>query len=171
MGTVVVRARVEKCPSPETASRTGESGPKVFTLLSARYPPAIEAPSTGLDAAWSQRIKNRCLTLRRQPDSFTSNGAVSTAERLEMTEDQAVDFISDLVCRGRPIRPASVNPDTKLVDDLGFDSLDAAELLAAIHAQTGLQLDVNVAKGDETVGGVARIVARIMAAGEERSPA
>ncbi|MFC5666299.1 acyl carrier protein [Kitasatospora misakiensis] len=73
-----------------------------------------------------------------------------------MTEEKAVEVISALICRGRPIHPASISPDTNLVDDLGFDSLDAAELLASVHKETGQQLDVSSVKDFHTVGGLAK---------------
>lgn len=41
-----------------------------------------------------------------------------------------------LVCRGQRLDPSQVSDTTNLVDDLGFDSLDAAELLAALNLKT-----------------------------------
>ncbi|WP_327370469.1 acyl carrier protein [Streptomyces sp. NBC_01217] len=75
-----------------------------------------------------------------------------------MTEDQAVEIIARLICRGRPISLKDVTPDTNLVEDLGFDSLDAAELLAAVHQETGQQLNVTSLRDFQTVGGVAKIL-------------
>ncbi|MFE0652445.1 acyl carrier protein [Streptomyces sp. NPDC059534] len=75
-----------------------------------------------------------------------------------MTDEQAVELISQLICRGRPISQKDVTADTNLVEDLGFDSLDAAELLAAVHQQTGRQLEVQSVKDFQTVGGVARLL-------------
>jgi acyl carrier protein len=49
------------------------------------------------------------------------------------------------------VDPSQVSADTNLVEDLGFDSLDAAELLAALHQETGLQLDVCSIKDVKTV--------------------
>jgi acyl carrier protein len=47
------------------------------------------------------------------------------------------------------------------VADLGFDSLDAAELLAALHKETGLQLEVNSFADVKTVSDIARSLASI----------
>ena len=73
-----------------------------------------------------------------------------------MTDDEAVLLVTRLICRGRRVDPSQVSESTNLVADLGFDSLDAAELLAALHQETGLQLDVNSIKDVKTVNDLAR---------------
>ncbi|MFD5539772.1 acyl carrier protein [Streptomyces sp. NPDC127079] len=84
-----------------------------------------------------------------------------------MTEEKAVEILSSLICRGRPISPVSISPDTNLVDDLGFDSLDAAELLAAVHKETGQQLDVSSVKDFHTVGSLAKKLSGSVAGGQK----
>jgi acyl carrier protein len=73
-----------------------------------------------------------------------------------VTEGEAIDLVARLVCRSRHIDPSQVSAATNLVDDLGFDSLDAAGLLAALHKETGVQLDVNSMKDIQTVSDIAR---------------
>ena len=73
-----------------------------------------------------------------------------------MTDEEAIVLVTRLVCRGRRLDPSQVCQTTNLVDDLGFDSLDAAELLAALHQETGLQLDVNSIKDVKTVNDIAK---------------
>jgi acyl carrier protein len=60
-----------------------------------------------------------------------------------VTEDQAISVVTHLICRNRHIDPSQVLPSTDLKEELSFDSLDAAELLAALHKETGRQLDVH----------------------------
>jgi acyl carrier protein len=50
---------------------------------------------------------------------------------------------------------------TNLGDDLGFDSLDAAELLAALHKETGHQLSLDSMDDFQTVSGIARSLASL----------
>lgn len=60
-----------------------------------------------------------------------------------MTEDQAISLVTKLICRNRNLDPSQVSVLTDLKEELGFDSLDAAELLAALHKSTGRQLDIH----------------------------
>lgn len=73
-----------------------------------------------------------------------------------MTDEEAITLVTRLICRGRHMDPSQVSETTNLVDDIGFDSLDAAELLAALHQETGLQLDVESIKDVKTVSDIAR---------------
>ncbi|MEU3161547.1 acyl carrier protein [Streptomyces griseoincarnatus] len=84
-----------------------------------------------------------------------------------MTQEKAVEVLSALICRGRHISPDSISPDTNLVDDLGFDSLDAAELLAAVHKETGQQLDVSSVKDFLTVEGLAKKLSDSVTGGQK----
>ncbi|MGQ0841968.1 acyl carrier protein [Actinokineospora sp.] len=60
-----------------------------------------------------------------------------------MDQQQALDLVMELVARGRGVDTRALAPTTCLVDDLGFDSLDASELLAALHAETGAHLGIS----------------------------
>ena len=72
-----------------------------------------------------------------------------------MTHDQAVVLVTSLIGRIRHISPAQISEAVRLADDLGFDSLDAAELLAALHKETGRQLDLDSVNGMRTVRDIA----------------
>lgn len=77
-----------------------------------------------------------------------------------MTEEQAISLVVRLVCESRRLDLSQVSATTNLVDDLGLDSLDAAELLAALHQETGHQLDLDSLQDFQTVRGIAqRLVA------------
>ena len=76
-----------------------------------------------------------------------------------MDESEATDLVADVLCRTRSLDPSLVGPDSDLVDDLGFDSLDAAELLAALHTATGRQVDIEDASRMRTVRQIAAALA------------
>lgn len=72
-----------------------------------------------------------------------------------MTDEEATSLVIRLVCQGRQLHPSQLSESTNLVDDLGFDSLDAAELLVALHKETGKQLSVESIKGIQTIKDIA----------------
>jgi acyl carrier protein len=73
-----------------------------------------------------------------------------------VTSDEAVALVTRLVSRIRQVSSAQLTQTVDLVADLGFDSLDAAELLAALHQETGRQLDLDSVNGMRTVRDIAR---------------
>ena len=73
-----------------------------------------------------------------------------------MTDEQAITLVTSLICRARQLEPSQVLAATNLIEDLGFDSLDAAELLAALHKETGQQLNLNSISDIRTVQDVAK---------------
>lgn len=72
-----------------------------------------------------------------------------------MEHDDAVELVTRLVCRFRTLDTAQLNAADDLADTLGFDSLDAAELLAAIHQETGRELGIDSYQDLRTVGAIA----------------
>jgi acyl carrier protein len=77
-------------------------------------------------------------------------------KRTAMSEEEAIALITGLICKARGIDPALVSETTELYAGLGFDSLDAAELLAGIHQETGLAIEVTSVKDMQTVRDIAR---------------
>ena len=75
-----------------------------------------------------------------------------------MEHNEAVELVTRLVCRFRRVDAAIVDPEADLVEALGFDSLDAAELVAAIHQETGVELGVGSFQDLRTVDGIARML-------------
>jgi acyl carrier protein len=59
-----------------------------------------------------------------------------------MDEQEATDLVISVVSTSRALDPALLSGSTNFVEDQGFDSLDAAELLAALHRKTGRRLPV-----------------------------
>jgi acyl carrier protein len=76
------------------------------------------------------------------------------------TIEETTDLIITLVCRSRRLDRSQVTESTNLVDDLGFDSLDAAELLAALHKETGRQLNTEAVKGIAIYGQTIKAIAQ-----------
>lgn len=76
-----------------------------------------------------------------------------------MDENQAIALVTRLVCRLRHLDASQVSPDVDLAVALSFDSLDAAELLAAIHRETGRELHVSSSEQLRTIADVARYIA------------
>ena len=54
--------------------------------------------------------------------------------------------------------PASINENTNIVDDIGCDSLDVVEMLMAVEAKYGFELDNDEAIGLKTVGEVVKLI-------------
>jgi acyl carrier protein len=73
-----------------------------------------------------------------------------------MTHEEAVDLVTGIVCRLRNVESSQVDEEADLVQTLGLDSLDAAEMLASIHKETGRELDIDSAEELRTVAGIAR---------------
>jgi acyl carrier protein len=73
-----------------------------------------------------------------------------------MEYESAVNLVTGLVCRIRHIAAEQVEPDADLPDVLGFDSLDAAELVAAIHRETGMEVAVNSFEDLRTIDKISR---------------
>ncbi len=73
-----------------------------------------------------------------------------------MDERDAVQLVIEVVSRSRTVDPALLDESTNFVEDLGFDSLDASELLASLHGRTGRRLAVTDLSQLQTVGQVAK---------------
>lgn len=84
---------------------------------------------------------------------------VLAQEGTAVDENQAIALVTRLVCRFRHLAASQVPPHVDLAVALGFDSLDAAELLAAIHRETGREVLVSSMDELRTIADVARCVA------------
>ena len=73
-----------------------------------------------------------------------------------MEYDDAVEMVTRLVCRARRVDPTQLGASDDLAATLGFDSLDAAELVAAIHKETGRELGATSFDDLRTVQSIAR---------------
>ena len=73
-----------------------------------------------------------------------------------MTHEEAVKLVTRIICRLRNVEPSQFSENDDLVHVVGLDSLDAAEILASIHKETGKELDIESADDLRTVAGIAR---------------
>jgi acyl carrier protein len=80
-----------------------------------------------------------------------------------MDYDAAVELVVRLVCAIRRVDAGQFDPGADLVESLGFDSLDAAELAAVIHRETGSELAVSSFEDLRTVESIARHMSEVKA--------
>lgn len=66
--------------------------------------------------------------------------------------------VKKLICEQLGKSPDKVNEDTKIVEDLGADSLDVVELLMALEDEFGLSLPDEVAMQLKTVGDIVNYI-------------
>jgi acyl carrier protein len=75
-----------------------------------------------------------------------------------MTKAEITRLITALLCRQKRLAAADVTPATRLVEDLGMDSLDLAELFATIQQETGMQSGAQSLSEFDTVDTLAESV-------------
>jgi len=82
-----------------------------------------------------------------------------------LSEEEIVTVIARLLDDHLDPRPEDpITAETRLVDDLGLDSLYSLELVAALEDHYQLTLSIEILQDVRTVGDVARVVARSLAA-------
>ncbi|MBO5655307.1 MAG: acyl carrier protein [Clostridia bacterium] len=69
-----------------------------------------------------------------------------------------LEEIREIIVAQMDCDPADVNEDTNIVDDIGCDSLDVVEMLMAVEAKYGFELDNDEAIGLKTVGEVVKLI-------------
>lgn len=73
----------------------------------------------------------------------------------ESTEPSMFAAVREAIVAVAPdIEPEEVELDTDLIDDLDLDSMDLLNIVAAIHAATGIDIPEREQAGLETVGSV-----------------
>lgn len=72
-----------------------------------------------------------------------------------MEYGDAVELVTRLVCSFRRVDATQIGAADDLADTLGFDSLDAATLVAAIHRETGRELRATSFRDLRTVHSIA----------------
>lgn len=53
------------------------------------------------------------------------------------------EIVRDILAKQLELEPASITGDTKIVDDLGADSLDVVELIMALEERFSIMIDNN----------------------------
>lgn len=77
-----------------------------------------------------------------------------------MTPDEVTDLVTSLLARHCGVEPAAIDSSMRLHEDIGLDSLDAAELLIVLEERTGNRFQMDEIGDLETVGA---IIAKILA--------
>ena len=70
--------------------------------------------------------------------------------------------IKKIIVNELGIDESKITMDSKLIDDLGADSLDAVELIMAIEEQYNIQISDEVAQSIQTVGDIVRYAEKVV---------
>jgi acyl carrier protein len=62
------------------------------------------------------------------------------------------DRTKDVVARVLKVDPASIKPESRFVEDLGAESIQSIELIAAFEEEFDIEIDEEAALGVKTVG-------------------
>jgi acyl carrier protein len=73
-------------------------------------------------------------------------------------EKSTIDRVIDIVVEHLNVQPSDVSPESKLVDDLGADSLDAVEITMALEEEFGIQVPDEDAEKLATVGEITQFI-------------
>ena len=69
-----------------------------------------------------------------------------------------IDEVKDILIRQLAVKPEMIKPESKLIDDLGADSLDAMEIVTALEEQFGIAIPDEEATEIKTVGEIIDLV-------------
>ncbi|MEV3989927.1 cytochrome P450 [Streptomyces sp. NPDC049837] len=122
-----------------------------FPTLRTAGPP-VRAPGMSLRTF-------QALPVTRAPGAERSRG------RMDVEEREVWDRLVPLCARVMSVAPEAVVPEARLVADLEADSLDIAELTAALEERFGVSLKGVDTTGVATVRDVARLVVRLRPVG------
>jgi acyl carrier protein len=71
-----------------------------------------------------------------------------------------IDRLYGIIARVKEV-PAPLTPDTRFVDDLGFDSLSVMELVAEVEDEFDINLPINLLPSIHTIAELAETVDRL----------
>jgi len=77
-----------------------------------------------------------------------------------MTEQQIFEKIANLIIKQMSLKNPSICLETRLVKDLGADSVDLVGSVMTIEDEFGIAIPDEDLEGIETVGDVVRVVAK-----------
>jgi acyl carrier protein len=83
---------------------------------------------------------------------------------LMLTREEILDLVRQTMHELFEVEPQSVKLDTKLIDDLGLDSIDAIDLAARLEELTHKRLVEEQLRGLRTVGDVVTLIADMLKA-------
>ncbi len=71
-----------------------------------------------------------------------------------MSTRPTFEKLSDILIEQLGVEPTEISDDSRIVEDLGADSLDIAEIILAIEREWNLEIDEATAEAVATVGEV-----------------
>ncbi len=69
-----------------------------------------------------------------------------------------IDDIKEILVQQLAVKPELIKSESKLIDDLGADSLDAMEIVTALEEQFGIAIPDEEATEIKTVGEIINLV-------------
>lgn len=81
-----------------------------------------------------------------------------------MDKDAIFNKIADVLAADFECDRAKLVPEARLFEDLDLDSIDAVDLVVRIQRETGIKVVAEDFKSIRTLGDVAEVIARLMAA-------
>ena len=79
-----------------------------------------------------------------------------------MNKGEIQDRVVRVVCKVLSVDPEMIQPDSHFVFDLGAESTQSVELVAAFEAEFDIEMDEDAALAVETVGGAVDFVAKCL---------
>ncbi len=80
---------------------------------------------------------------------------------MSMTHD-IEDRVVNVVARTLKIDPARIQPESRLVEDLGAESMQSVELIAAFEEEFDIEMDEQGALGVKTVGKAVEFISQYL---------
>lgn len=78
-----------------------------------------------------------------------------------MTREEAVTLVTETMTELFDLTPEQLGEDTRLVEDLGLDSIDAIDMAAKLHESTGHRVEDKDLRAIRTVGDVVSLIVRM----------
>ena len=79
-----------------------------------------------------------------------------------MADKDVLDRVIKVTARVLNLNPSEVKPEHNFSVDLGAESVQSVELVAAFEEEFGLELDEDAALAVETVGGAAEFIGKCL---------
>jgi acyl carrier protein len=71
-----------------------------------------------------------------------------------MSKPTTFEKLSDILIEQLGVEPGEISADSRIIEDLGADSLDVAEIILAIEREWNMEIDDATAEAVTTVGEV-----------------
>ena len=78
-----------------------------------------------------------------------------------MQEQEVQQRVVNVVCRVLEVDPETVKPESNFAFDLGAESVQSIELVAAFEEEFGIEMDEEAALSVETVGDATDFIAQV----------